>query len=199
VTDENSRIDHSTYHSHFVFEALSQGYVNSLPRNAVGQLNGHTPLSTQYSLGSDHFLEAKVVTTDGNLVIANKVSNSDLFWALRGGGGGTFGVVVEATIKAYADIPETEVVWFVNSISSLPNSVDESLTHLYNQLLDLREKGISGYIEGHAGSAAGLFFHAGKLAAIDVANKLWKPILERCHWTFHLLLCSTDDVCRIHV
>jgi FAD/FMN-containing dehydrogenase len=48
-------------------------------------------------------LEYKVVTADGNLVIANAVSNPDLFWALRGGGPSTFGVVVEATVKVSRD------------------------------------------------------------------------------------------------
>jgi FAD/FMN-containing dehydrogenase len=44
-------------------------------------------------------LEFKVVTADGNLTIANDVTNQDLFWALKGGGGGTWGVVVEATFN----------------------------------------------------------------------------------------------------
>src|ERR1700712_736559 len=57
---------------------------------------GHSPLSPKYGLGADQVLEYKVVTADGVLRVANAVSNSDLFWALRGGGGGTFGVVVEA-------------------------------------------------------------------------------------------------------
>jgi FAD/FMN-containing dehydrogenase len=47
----------------------------------------------------DNVVEFKVVTADGELVVANEIANPDLFWALRGGGGGTWGVVVEATIK----------------------------------------------------------------------------------------------------
>lgn len=52
-----------------------------------------------YGLGADNVLEFKVVTADGNLVVANEVVNQDLFWALRGGGPGAWGVVVEATVK----------------------------------------------------------------------------------------------------
>jgi FAD/FMN-containing dehydrogenase len=63
------------------------------------QGGGHSYLSTERGLGADMVLEYKVVTADGNLVVANEVSNPDLFWALRGGGGGTWGVVVEATFK----------------------------------------------------------------------------------------------------
>lgn len=42
-------------------------------------------------------LEIKIVTPDGKLRIANAYQNPDLFWALRGGGGGTYGVVLEST------------------------------------------------------------------------------------------------------
>jgi FAD/FMN-containing dehydrogenase len=56
-------------------------------------------LSSYFGLGADQILEYKVVTADGNLTVANSVSNQDLFWALRGGGASTFGVAVEATVK----------------------------------------------------------------------------------------------------
>jgi FAD/FMN-containing dehydrogenase len=49
---------------------------------------GHSPLSPRYGLGADQPVEYKVVTADGELKVANAVSNPDLFWALRGGGGG---------------------------------------------------------------------------------------------------------------
>jgi hypothetical protein len=38
-------------------------------------------------------------------VIANQYQNRDLFWALRGGGGGTYGVVTSVTIRSYPEIP----------------------------------------------------------------------------------------------
>ncbi|TFK56500.1 isoamyl alcohol oxidase [Heliocybe sulcata] len=58
---------------------------------------GHSILTPVYGLGVDRVLEFKVVTPDGVYRTANECQNSDLFWALRGGGGGTFGVVMEAT------------------------------------------------------------------------------------------------------
>jgi FAD/FMN-containing dehydrogenase len=63
------------------------------------QSGGHAWLSKEYGLGVDNVQEYKIVTADGELRIANEVSNPDLFWALRGGGGGNWGVVVEATFK----------------------------------------------------------------------------------------------------
>jgi FAD/FMN-containing dehydrogenase len=46
-------------------------------------------------------LEAEVVTADGELVVANACQHPDLFWALRGGGGGTFGVVTKLTLMTH--------------------------------------------------------------------------------------------------
>lgn len=45
-------------------------------------------------------LQFEVVTPDGAHRLANACTNSDLFFALRGGGGGTFGVVLGVTMKA---------------------------------------------------------------------------------------------------
>ena len=53
----------------------------------------------------DNLLEMDVVIADGKLVTANNCSNADLFWALRGGGGGTFGVVTRAVYKAHDPAP----------------------------------------------------------------------------------------------
>jgi len=45
--------------------------------------------------------EAKVVTADGELVTANAEQNSDLLWAIRGGGPGFFGAIVEYSLRLY--------------------------------------------------------------------------------------------------
>lgn len=61
---------------------------------------GHGALSNQLGLGVDRTLQFKVVTPDGVLRVANDCQNTDLYFALRGGGGGTFGVVMETTMIA---------------------------------------------------------------------------------------------------
>ena len=45
-------------------------------------------------------LEARVVTPTGLILTANECQNEDLFFAIRCGGGGTFGVVTEITTLA---------------------------------------------------------------------------------------------------
>ncbi|KAL4931813.1 uncharacterized protein BDV17DRAFT_288397 [Aspergillus undulatus] len=68
---------------------------------------GHSPLSSILGLAADQVLSMEVVTPDGRFVTASFTENEELFWALRGGGGGTFGVVTSVTIKAYPTIPVT--------------------------------------------------------------------------------------------
>ncbi|KAH7329667.1 hypothetical protein B0I35DRAFT_346237 [Stachybotrys elegans] len=66
---------------------------------------GHSVLSPAYGLGVDRVVQFKIVTPDGQLRIANRCQHSDLFWALRGGGGATFGVVVESTQRVEPSAP----------------------------------------------------------------------------------------------
>ncbi|KAI1288846.1 hypothetical protein EDD11_009614 [Mortierella claussenii] len=68
------------------------------------QAGGHSPLSLRHGLCVDNVLQYKVVTADGKLKVANAYQNTDLFWALRGGGGGTFGVMVEAIYKTHPPV-----------------------------------------------------------------------------------------------
>ncbi|KAK0474772.1 FAD-binding domain-containing protein [Armillaria novae-zelandiae] len=59
---------------------------------------GHSVLTPVYGLGVDRVLQFKIVTPDGELRVANEFQHPDLFWALRGGGGSTFGVVLESSM-----------------------------------------------------------------------------------------------------
>ncbi|KAH7394884.1 hypothetical protein DE146DRAFT_64081 [Phaeosphaeria sp. MPI-PUGE-AT-0046c] len=79
------------------------------------QGGGHSPLSSLYGMAADHVLSFEVVTPFGDFVTANSTSNTDLFWALRGGGGGTFGVVTSVTIKVYKDMPVATASWSLDS------------------------------------------------------------------------------------
>lgn len=67
------------------------------------QGGGHSPLSGIYGLSADNVLEWEVVTANGDHLVATPKKNADLYWALSGGGGGTFGVVLSMTTRLYAD------------------------------------------------------------------------------------------------
>lgn len=67
------------------------------------QGGGHSAISTSFGLAADNVLNWEVVTASGKLVNANPKENSDLYWALNGGGGSTYGVVVGMTVKAHKE------------------------------------------------------------------------------------------------
>ena len=65
------------------------------------QSGGFGSFSKNYGLAAASLLQAEIVTADGQVLIANACSNPDLFWALKGGGGGSFGVVTKVTLATY--------------------------------------------------------------------------------------------------
>jgi hypothetical protein len=95
-------------------------------------------LTRRFGLTVDNLLSADVVLADGRLVTASAGAHSDLFWALRGGGG-NFGVVTSFTFRCHdigeggtviagpvfydlADVGEV-MRWYRELIPSLPEEL----------------------------------------------------------------------------
>lgn len=70
-----------------------------------GQGGGHGPLTPTYGLMVDNAIEFDVVTADGKFRTINEYSDPDLFWAMRGGGGGTYAVLVNYRFQAHPAVP----------------------------------------------------------------------------------------------
>jgi hypothetical protein len=68
-----------------------------------------------YGFGSDNVLEWEVVTTDGRHVTATPTKNEDLYWALSGGGGGAFAIVLSVTFRVFPSEPVTMATLSFNS------------------------------------------------------------------------------------
>ncbi|TIC96896.1 FAD-linked oxidoreductase apf9 [Colletotrichum higginsianum] len=111
------------------------------------QGGGHGPLSSTFSLAADQILQARVVTVDGRILVANEAQHQDLLWAIRGGGAGQYGVVTEYVIKAHPnpgnvvssaievsatgnDTASKEAAWraFAVLLASVPDLMDVGLT-----------------------------------------------------------------------
>ncbi|KAI0877409.1 FAD binding domain-containing protein [Hypoxylon argillaceum] len=78
---------------------------------------GHSALASTYGMGADQVLSLDVITADGQFVTADVNQNTDLFFALRGGGGSTYGIITSAVVKAH---PATSVLSSSLSFSIQP-------------------------------------------------------------------------------
>lgn len=75
-------------------------------------------MASIYGMAADQVLAYEVVTADGRFVTASNKVNADLFWALRGGGGSTYGIVTSVIAKAHPRIKVTKSVF---SFQALPD------------------------------------------------------------------------------
>ncbi|RWA06194.1 hypothetical protein EKO27_g8920 [Xylaria grammica] len=75
----------------------------------VGVVGGYTPggghgiFTSIYGMGADNVLEWEVVTAKGEHLVATPTAHADLYWALSGGGAGTFAVVLSMVTRVYPD------------------------------------------------------------------------------------------------
>ena len=69
------------------------------------QSGGFGNFSKGFGSAAAGLLEAEIITADGRVRTVNACTDPDLYWALKGGGGGSFGVVTRLTLRTH-DLPE---------------------------------------------------------------------------------------------
>lgn len=84
---------------------VSAGTCRHVGAGGHGQGGGFGYISRTYGMFSDSLVAFEVVLPNATVVTANGSSHQDLFWALRGGGGGNFGVVTKYTIAGIVGMP----------------------------------------------------------------------------------------------
>lgn len=97
-----------------VYDAVTTragGYVQGGGSLTVGvaglvQSGGFGSFSKAWGTAASSLVEAEIVTADGEIRLANACTNPDLFWALKGGGGGSFGVVTRLALRVHP-LPQT--------------------------------------------------------------------------------------------
>lgn len=80
------------------------GGCTSVGTAGLVQSGGFGSFSKGFGTAAAHLLEAEVVTADGQIRTVNACRDPDLFWALKGGGGGSWGVVTRQTLRTF-DLP----------------------------------------------------------------------------------------------
>jgi hypothetical protein len=109
---------------------------------------GHSPMSSKFGLGSDQVLSIDVVLPNGRFVTASETQNQDLFWALRGGGGSTFGVVTSLIVKVHPKMTFSGVTWTIATgpDTTNPDSVFWQAMYAYwRKFPEYASKGSYGY------------------------------------------------------
>ena len=94
------------------------------------QSGGFGSFSKNYGLAAAGLLEAEVVTADGAVQVANACTNPELFWALKGGGGGSFGVMARLTLRT-RELPE----YFGAVIGTIKASSDAAFRRLIARIV----------------------------------------------------------------
>src|SRR5437016_2995203 len=126
-------VDHAT---HAFGMATPSGVISTTGVGGLTLGGGIGHLTRKCGLTIDNLLSADVVLANGTFVKANADENSDLFWALRGGGG-NFGVVIAFTFKLHPidmiyggpmlyELSETAEVmkWYRELISAAPDDLN---------------------------------------------------------------------------
>ncbi|MFD7023127.1 FAD-binding protein [Promicromonospora sukumoe] len=74
---------------------------------------GHGVMSRAYGLTCDNLVRATLVTADGREIVCDDERDPELFWALRGAGGGTFGVVTGLELRTHPTGPtaSADLAW----------------------------------------------------------------------------------------
>jgi FAD/FMN-containing dehydrogenase len=141
------------------------------------QSGGFGSFSKRYGMAAASLLEAEVVTADGAVRIANACTNPDLFWALKGGGGGSFGVITRLTLKTH-DLPPL----FGAAFGAIKASSDDAFKTLIERFVAFYRESLFNPTWGET-----VTFRPGNVFEVsmvfqgidqDRAASVWKPFLD---------------------
>lgn len=141
-------------------------------------LGGGWGLSSRlFGLGSDNAVEFELVDYKGNLITANRDCNRDLFWALRGCGGGNFGIVTSITFRLPPKLNKVTLFTIYYQKTSLLEQADimDVFQNLYETLdrrVNMRTSFYNSEEEGIASFIIGLFY-----GEVEELKEILEPLL----------------------
>ncbi len=169
------------------YQAVSTGagrYVQGGGCTTVGcaglvQGGGFGSFSKAFGSVASSLLEAEIVTADGTVRVVNAGREPDLFWALKGGGGGTFGVVTRLTLATHP-LPET----FGGLNLTITAHSDEAYHRLLAQFVDLYATRLCNPHWGEQAQArrdnrlkVSMVFQG---LTPEQARAAWRPLIDFC-------------------
>jgi FAD/FMN-containing dehydrogenase len=141
------------------------------------QSGGFGSFSKNFGTASAGLIEAEIVTADGVARIANACTNPDLFWGIKGGGGGSLGVVTRLTLRTHA-LPQ----WFGAVFGDIKASSDEAYRALIARMVSFYQ---SDLFNPHWGEQ--MAFMPGNVLRLSLvfqgldqpqAQAIWAPLLD---------------------
>ena len=141
------------------------------------QSGGFGSFSKAYGMAAASLLEAEIVTADGAVRIANACTNPDLFWAIKGGGGGSLGVVTRLTLRTHS-LPE----FFGAVFTTIKARSDAAFRRLISEVVSFYSGNL---LNPHWGEQ--IVFRPGNVLAIAMvfqgldqqqAETFWRPFFD---------------------
>jgi FAD/FMN-containing dehydrogenase len=152
------------------------GCVSVGAAGGFSQGGGFGSFSRRYGTAAGNVLEAEVVLASGEIAVANEAQHADLFWALRGGGGGTFGVVTRLTMRTYP-MPGTRITVRGTIRASGDAEFRRLLAELVRFLPSLCNDRWGEQVTLSGDNSLEFGMHAVDLADED-ARAVWRPFLD---------------------
>jgi FAD/FMN-containing dehydrogenase len=141
------------------------------------QSGGFGSFSKRFGTAAAGLIEAEVVTADGQVRVVNACRDPELFWALKGGGGGSFGVVTRLTLRT-RELPET----FGSVMGTIRAKDDDAFRALLARVVDFYADVLHN---PHWGEQIGLhgdnsvrFFLAFQGLTQAQAEEAWRPLRD---------------------
>ena len=106
------------------------------------QGGGHGALTSLYGMSADNVLEWEVVTANGSQIVASPSENADMYFALSGGGGGTYGTVISMTTKMYKDGQTGGASLAFNISSTTPDAYWDAINALQVGVSPIVDSGV---------------------------------------------------------
>jgi FAD/FMN-containing dehydrogenase len=141
------------------------------------QSGGFGSFSKAYGMAAASLLEAEIVTADGAVRIANACTNPDLFWGIKGGGGGSLGVVTRLTLRTHS-LPD----FFGAVFTTIKATSEDAFRRLISKVIELYSESL---FNPHWGEQ--ISFRPGNVLAIGMvfqgldqhqAETTWRPFFE---------------------